>query len=278
MMIQAIGAPFPTHFSSCSDKTPTQFQWTTSDQPIKVFIDGAIFQNFGYQKKPEEKKIAWICESRSIFYAAYIPQIEWERHLKIVSEQYDIVFVSDRKYVGGFPNIKYAPAGSNLPWIKNQGIFPKTKLTSMIASPKQITFGQELRHRFAEKYKTKIDLYGGVLGSKRLNGDIMWGDKSEGLNDYMFSLTLENDKYTTYYTEKITDCFATGTIPVYWGSPDIGDYFNKDGIIEIISTFDIETLTSDLYYSKLDAVKDNFERVKKLQSSDDKLYELIHEH
>lgn len=37
----------------------------------------------------------------------------------------------------------------------------------------------------------------------------------------------------TYFTEKILDCFTTGTIPIYQGAPDIGDYCNAEGIVVI---------------------------------------------
>ena len=55
----------------------------------------------------------------------------------------------------------------------------------------------------------------------------------------MFSIAIENASYETYFTEKLLDCFATGTIPVYYGAPDIGDYFNKDGIIDLSEEFDV---------------------------------------
>jgi hypothetical protein len=93
----------------------------------------------------------------------------------------------------------------------------------------------------------------------------------------MFSIVSENDKYDTYYTEKITDCFANGVIPVYWGPSDIGDYFNTDGIITLNDEFDISSLTPDLYYSKLDAIKDNMQRLYTLEGADDMLYRLIQE-
>ena len=77
----------------------------------------------------------------------------------------------------------------------------------------------------------------------------------------MFSIAVENAVYDTYFTEKLTDCFATGTIPVFYGSKKvIKKYFNPDGVIFLDDNFDISTLTEDLYYSKMDAIKDNFER------------------
>ena len=53
--------------------------------------------------------------------------------------------------------------------------------------------------------------------------------------------------------------------------------FNKEGIIELIPGFDINVLTPELYYSKLEAVRDNFNRVKELISADDQLFEAIRE-
>lgn len=275
--MQAIGAPFEVEHSTCSNLTPRYFDWTSEDFPVKVFIDGGIASGMTYKKKPGERKIAWVCESRAIFHLMYFPRDVWESNIMEIASCYDLLFTSEKEMVGKHPNIRYCPAGSNLPWIKNADVFPKTKMTSLIASPKKASFGHALRHALAEQWKDSVDLYGGVNGSKRLNPGIPWGDKSEALNDYRFSIVIENDKYSTYYTEKLTDCFVTGTIPVYWGSPDIGDIFNKDGIIELTPEFDVKTLTEELYESKLEAVKDNFNRVKDLLSADDKLFELIRE-
>ena len=91
-------------------------------------------------------------------------------------------------------------------------------------------------------------------------------NKEEGLCDYMFSVAIENGQYETYFTEKILDCFATGTIPVYLGAPDIGNYFNLDGIVNLSEEFDV---SEEIYYSKIEAVKDNLERAKKMEINND---------
>ena len=280
--LQAIGAPFCVQHSSCSDIKPKHFDWTSDDFPIKVFIDGAIGMGMSYERKLGEKKIAWVCESRAIFHSMSFPRDLWEQNFTQICDSYDLVFTSEKSWISKHPNVRYCPAGSNLPWVKNNQLFTKTKLVSMLASAKKFTFGHTLRHSVAEQYKDKLDLYGGALGSKRIgigvwpNSSDIW-NKSEAMNDYMFQIVIENDKYETYYTEKLTDCFATGVIPIYWGSPDIGDLFNKEGIIELVPDFDMSQLTPDLYYSKLEAVKDNFNRVKDLVSADDQLFKLINE-
>ena len=271
--MQAIGAPFIIDHSSCSDLKPKYFDWTSEDFPTKVFIDSAISAGMTYQKKPGERKIAWVCESRAIFHLMSFPRDLWEKEFYKICDAYDLLFTSEKDWVGKHPNVRYCPAGSNLPWAKDQQIFSKTKLVSMVASPKKFAFGHALRHALAEQFKNSIDLYGGALGSKRI-GKTTW-DKSEALNDYMFQIVIENDKYSNYYTEKITDCFATGTIPIYWGATDIAELFNSDGIITLTPEFDMRQLTPDLYKSKIEAVKDNFNRVKELLSADDQLFQLI---
>jgi hypothetical protein len=88
----------------------------------------------------------------------------------------------------------------------------------------------------------------------------------------MFSVAIENASYETYFTEKIQDCFATGTIPIYYGAPDIGKFFNPKGIITLNDDFDIDLLTSEMYYDRLDAVKENLEIVKDFAINEDYIY------
>jgi hypothetical protein len=179
--MQAIGAPFDIRHSSCSDIKPKHFEWSVDDRPIKVFIDGAIGPGINYKKRDHEKKIAWVCESRAIFHAWHISMDSWEQNLGFISENYDEVYVSDRQWIGKYPNIKFCLAGSNLPWLRIPNKMPeKTKLVSMVASTKTITEGHKFRHRFAEKYKNELDLFGGAAGSSRIghNPAAPWNDKA----------------------------------------------------------------------------------------------------
>jgi hypothetical protein len=85
----------------------------------------------------------------------------------------------------------------------------------------------------------------------------------------MFSVAIENGQYETYFTEKLLDCFATGTIPVYLGAPDIGKVFNSDGIIALSDEFDV---SEELYYSKMNAIKENLEKAKEMEILEDFIY------
>ena len=52
---------------------------------------------------------------------------------------------------------------------------------------------------------------------------------------------MENTKQETYITEKIINGFLANTIPIYWGSDNISDYFNTERFINI-SNMDNNTI------------------------------------
>jgi hypothetical protein len=56
--------------------------------------------------------------------------------------------------------------------------------------------------------------------------------KSATLSKYKFALCLENSILKGWTTEKIFDCFFAGTVPVYWGAPDVTDYIPKNCFID----------------------------------------------
>lgn len=56
-------------------------------------------------------------------------------------------------------------------------------------------------------------------------------DKAQILQEYRVSLCFENTEMLGYITEKMIDCFVSGTIPVYRGAPDVADYIPSDAFI-----------------------------------------------
>jgi len=56
---------------------------------------------------------------------------------------------------------------------------------------------------------------------------------------YYASVIIENSREPSYFTEKITDTVLAGAIPIYWGAPNIGDFFNENGIITFSSANDL---------------------------------------
>lgn len=269
-------APFPIEFSSCSNLKPKEFEWSRSEGIATVWIDTSIPNHQGTPKG----NFGWFCESSEV-----IPSLKSQllNQTDKFKRHFQHIFTCDSELINrGSGFYLFNPPGSNLPWTKPEDfrIPEKTKLCSMISSPKDMTTGHKLRISVANSLRDKLDLFGGVAGSQRSgqgtgpSGD-WWRSKEDLLAPYMFSVVIENASYSDYYTEKITDCFALGVIPIYWGSPLISDKFNKDGIIFWDNSFDPSSLSPDLYHSKLDAVKDNLERVRNLPSADDLLFRKI---
>ncbi|MDO6391149.1 glycosyltransferase family 10 [Pontibacter sp. BT731] len=105
--------------------------------------------------------------------------------------------------------------------------------------------------RFEDLYTKRIEA---ILHFSNVEGFALYGtlwDKPHGLNSkyynaakklnptrvdskhavlaqYKFNLCFENCVYPGYVTEKIFDCLLSGTIPVYFGAPDIANFVPKD--------------------------------------------------
>ncbi|MDG5497465.1 glycosyltransferase family 10 [Niveispirillum sp. BGYR6] len=90
------------------------------------------------------------------------------------------------------------------------------------------------------------------------------GDRKDQLFESMFHVCIENTRHENYFTEKLCDCFATYTIPIYYGCPNISKYFNMDGIIVADSHAHAVEIINNLspadYWRRMDAMRDNFRR------------------
>lgn len=89
-------------------------------------------------------------------------------------------------------------------------------------------------------------------------------DKYETLLSYKFAICFENEKEAPgYISEKIFDCLYTGTLPIYFGAPNITDYIPKDCFIDLRDFADF----SELYTYLM--TMDEAEFLKKQQAGQD---------
>jgi hypothetical protein len=58
---------------------------------------------------------------------------------------------------------------------------------------------------------------------------------------------------------------------VYKGTKKIKEHFNGEGIL-FLDDIDINKLTPELYYSKMEAIRENFELVKNYMLPEDYIY------
>jgi len=71
-------------------------------------------------------------------------------------------------------------------------------------------------------------------GGKHFNttGSIV-GNKLEFIKDYQFNIACENSSSPGYITEKLIDPLLAGSVPIYWGDPEIGRDFNLKCMINV---------------------------------------------
>lgn len=210
-------------------------------------------------------------------------------------DKFDWILTYDKKILSITPNAKFLPSQiqttqfnrlpnpQGLPPYKSDGVdtfelpdsiyqmYPKTKLVSAVASTKSFLPGHVKRLELIDSIKDRIDLFG--RGTSR---EIV--SKLDALKDYRFSIAIENCNYDDYYfTEKIVDCFLTGTIPIYYGCPHIGDFFDVRGIL-MFNTIEelnniVDNLSEDKYNSMLEYAKINFNKCFQWPINNDMLYE-----
>ena len=246
---------------STSDKNTSKYtEWAYDGSgAVSLYVNQRSLDIF--QDASDTPKYIWLLESKQIIQGVY----DWIlANYDFVASRVDGILSPDKELCEKYSKFQYALTNA-APWIEERQIYEKTKLVSMISSNKSMVPGHRKRLEFVNKFKDQVDLYG--RGFRDLPR------KEEGIKDYMFSIAVENAVYDTYFTEKLTDCFATGTIPVFYGCRGVTEYFNEDGIIFLDDDFDVSTLTEELYYSKMDAIKDTLERANNLPVTEDDLYE-----
>jgi hypothetical protein len=125
---------------------------------------------------------------------------------------------------------------------------PKKFCLFSVSSPKnkdRINFFKEL-----SKYN-HVDSCGKVLNNLGYNcpGGHASRKYHRFISNYKFMICFENTSMTNYITEKILNSYASGTIPIYWGCPNISDYINMDSILYLkpnYSQLDIDHLISEI--------------------------------
>ena len=79
----------------------------------------------------------------------------------------------------------------------------------------------------------KVDSAGRVLNNYEIGKS--WQDKLSFESRHKFSIAFENSVSESYITEKLVQSFAATTVPIYYGAPDVSDYFNTDAMVLIKS-------------------------------------------
>ena len=255
LRLNLIDKNFDGQASVCPGKVPKLVQWDRdcgSHAPV-VLTDWAI----GSALPDVPGQFGWLLESPLAKAGAYA-----RTKLAEAEPRLEAIFTSEKALVHANPSkYRYAPVGGI--WIEKPGVREKTKLVSMIASMKTDTPMQRGRVVLAAQLAGAVDVFG--RGRSRELARV-----EDALDDYMFSFAIENAAVPGYWTEKLLNCFATGTIPIYSGAPDIGDYFDKRGILSADEDAELD-LTPSLYESMKPYMIANFHEALRYEIPDDKL-------
>jgi hypothetical protein len=264
-------------YSLSLDRYPRYILWDRFNRALDThfYVHEHVFADT-YECK---RKIAVLRESEEI-----MPQ-EYERALRRadIMREFSMILTHSERILDKYENARFAPA--NYTWygsprtggvLSEKNFELKTKNISIIASDKGMCEIHKVRAAVAKHYvsNNRVDCFG-----RSVNNYI--DKKADALENYRYSIVIENSETPFYFTEKILDCFAAMTVPIYYGATRIGDFFNTDGIIRLNRTdlddfgaIDriIASCSENDYENRLDAIMDNYRRVQDYLCYEDYLY------
>ena len=170
------------------------------------------------------------------------------------SNKFDLILTSHQEVLDNCSNSILFPFGTS--WVSDDFLKKETNFEiSFLCGNKKFMEGHMLRHSIFNNLKNIKNLPVKSFYSGLQTKDIVF-DTSQ------FTIVTENSCIKNYFTEKIVDCFITKTIPIYWGCPNIGDFFDKRGIITFNSENElfkkISLLTADIYQQKESIIEKNY--------------------
>lgn len=234
-------------------------EWQAADPQAARFVTDELL--------PQARgrgQVAWILEPFTLHPHTYLTALE---------KDFDYVLTHDRTFADNHENWLWYPAGGSWVAFDKWGIHAKTRNVSMLLSAKRMTRGHRLRHEVLARYGDKLDTVMGL--DLRVT-------PFEALADYRYSIIIENERSRGWFTEKLIDCFSVGTIPIYWGDPDIGEWFDLGGMIEFSDLADLDNIldwlgrpgnTESIYAARLPAIQRNLKTAKQFRFCEDYIFE-----
>ena len=99
-----------------------------------------------------------------------------------------------------------------------------------------------------------------------ISPNILPEDDKKYLFNSQFHITIESSTIPNYFSEKLIDALITKTVPIYWGCPNIGDFFDARGMIIVDSETDVvevcNNITSETYEEMKPFVDENYKRAR----------------
>lgn len=252
----------------CSDYQISElFRW---DRVVNPNMDKNIVYTdimVGQAKDGHDSSYAWLLEPIAFASQNY-------SNIRKLENKFQKIFTHERTLLDLSDKYEFVPGGSCWIYPDDQKIYEKSKNLSIIASNKTITDGHKFRHEVINNLKEKMDVYG--RGWNPIDYKLI------GLKDYRYSVVIENCKRDYWFTEKLLDTLACGTVPIYWGCPSIDKFFDPRGFIIFDNlnelTSKIGELTTEKYNEMRPYIEHNFIEAKKYMLQDEWVYKKIREY
>jgi len=267
MLVNLFDDTFRHDICSTAWKMPRHVLYTRD----RMEFDGVTLFTDGYVNKSElvdsvrsPIKIGWLHEPECLHPDTYADSLKHRDHFDSILTYY-APFLE-------MPGYRFAPYAGT--WIREEqwGIHPKTKLCSMLYGSKMSTLGHRIRPEIADRVNGAVDFY----GMRGMPTNYSPDTKYRVLADYAFSIVVETCRQDNLFTEILLDCFTVGTIPIFWGAPNIERFFNPDGILSFETVEECRTIVSnlswELYHSRSKAIADNLRRVSEYAITEDWIY------
>ena len=183
-------------------------------------------------------------------------------------KKFDYILTYDEELLNRLDNAVLFEYGTKWVVIEDYEYPEKQYSVSTVCGHKAITKSHKQRHRLwlsQDRITIPKNFYLSRLGGPRMfEGNKILGESKFPMFESMFHICIENVPKKNFFTEKLIDCLLCKTIPIYVGCENIGDYFNKDGIIVAKDNEDIieicNSLTEEDYNKRLDVINDNHKR------------------
>ncbi len=128
--------------------------------------------------------------------------------------------------------------------------FAPRKKKAILVATLQRKFGKYVDHyqnrlAMVRKWNQWIDVFGSGWPEDIQNYRGLCVSKTDVMRRYRFALIMENQRQPGYISEKLLDCYVTGTVPLYWGAPDAARLIPEDTFIPIDENSRLDQLIND---------------------------------
>jgi hypothetical protein len=88
----------------------------------------------------------------------------------------------------------------------------------------------------------RVDSMSSCLHNAEWPRDILRSNKAGMMRKYLFHLAFENECSEDYVTEKVWGALSSGTVPIYYGAPNILDHVPEHSVINVADFDSVESL------------------------------------